>query len=137
MMLCTCLASIPRSLSGRIYSPYSIAIWCVCPPRPGLVSPFSYSVQWDRKGRSTIVIDPYSVPDASKSRTSRLGTDTRRMNAIDNGLLLCVRHHIEFDAHLFSIHPEVGTDRSFLGACLNPHFIRRISWLHSILAPNL
>jgi len=70
-------------------------------------SGISQSAQWDSKGYSGIVTDPYSVPGASKSKTSRKNTDTRRMNSIDNGLLLCVRHHIEFDAFLFSIKPEV------------------------------
>jgi len=83
--------------------------WCVAPS-------FSLSAaalllifaQWDKNGYSGIVVDPYSVPGASKSFTGRLMTDTCRMNSIDNGLLLCLEHHSDFDNHLFSIHPDVG-----------------------------
>ena len=39
------------------------------------------------------------------------------MNSIDNGLLLCVKHHIQFDAHLFSIHPDVRAYMLFSYSC--------------------
>ncbi|KIL63438.1 hypothetical protein M378DRAFT_164508 [Amanita muscaria Koide BX008] len=68
---------------------------------------------WDRKEYSQIVVDPYSAPGASTSNTNHQNTDTRRMNSVDNGLLLCVKHHIQFDAHLFSIHPDTHIVTSF------------------------
>lgn len=64
-----------------------------------------------------MVVDPYSVAGASTSSTNRQNTDTRRMNSIDNGLLLCVKHHIQFDANLFSIHPEVRAYTLFSHSC--------------------
>jgi len=70
-----------------------------------------YSV-WDHKQYSSIVADPFTAPGALKS-TSRAGTDERRMNSIDNGLLLCLVHHKEFDTHMFSIHPETHIVTSF------------------------
>jgi hypothetical protein len=39
------------------------------------------------------------------------------MNSIDNGLLLCVKHRIQFDAHLFFIHPDVGDYMLFSHSC--------------------
>jgi hypothetical protein len=108
---------------------YHELVRCSNMARGGLVvvSLSSHSPQWDRQGFSNIVKDPYSVPGASKSSTSRLNTDARRMNAIDNGLLLCVRHHLQFDAHLFSIHPEVGISPIFLGTRLNCRDARHMS----------
>jgi hypothetical protein len=123
---CTCMTSIQNSSKGRIYPPYSIMIWYVAPTLFMVVSPSSHFIQWDRKGHSSIVNDPYSVPGASRSSTSRSNTDSRCMNSIDNGLLLCVRHHLEFDAHLFSIHPEVGILYIFQGTCLNCHYARHM-----------
>ena len=46
--------------------------------------------------------DLYTIPGAPKNKTC-----TRRMNSLDNGLLLCLGHHKAFDAHMYSIHPEV------------------------------
>ncbi|KAH9953389.1 hypothetical protein BGW80DRAFT_1411073 [Lactifluus volemus] len=68
---------------------------------------------WDRREYSQIVVDPYSAAGVSTSSTNRQNTDTRRMNSIDNGLLLCVKHHIQFEAHLFSIHPDTHIVTSF------------------------
>jgi hypothetical protein len=70
--------------------------------------------QWDHKQYSSIVADPFTAPGALKSTTSRAGTNERRMNSIDNGLLLCLVHHKEFDTHMFSIHPEVGSSLSLM-----------------------
>jgi HNH endonuclease len=117
----------------RIYSLWSSIHWCVVPS-------FSLSAaalllifaQWDKKGYSEIVVDPYSVPGASKSSTSRLMTDTRHMNSIDNGLLLCLQHHSDFDNHLFSIHPDVGIYILFLICVLKPCMPRPILSLPSI-----
>ncbi|KIK00616.1 hypothetical protein K443DRAFT_100028 [Laccaria amethystina LaAM-08-1] len=77
------------------------------------IFPLQYYDLWDRKRYSQIVADPYSAAGASTSRNNRQNTDTRRMNSVDNGLLLCVKHHIQFDAHLFSIHPETHIVTSF------------------------
>lgn len=74
------------------------------------IFPLQYHDLWDRKEYSQIVVDPYSVAIRSSSRQN---SDTRRMNSTDNGLLLCVTHHIQFEAHLFSIHPNTHIVTSF------------------------
>jgi len=67
--------------------------------------------QWDIHAFKLRMTDPYTdsanVGDPLASPTTRSGTDGRRMNSLDNGLLLCVNHHRRYDSFQFSIHPAV------------------------------
>jgi hypothetical protein len=103
-MQCTCFRSIPEGLVEPTYFLCNILYWCItplCSVHNGLFS------QWDMKNFSEIVMDPYSAPDISKSTSRCLSADAHWMNSIDNGLLLCLQHHHDFNEHLFSIHPDV------------------------------
>ena len=58
-----------------------------------------------------MVNDPFTDPENAKnplaSPSTRKGKDTRRINSLENGLLLCTRHHGDYDHFRISIHPGV------------------------------
>ena len=73
------------------------------------------------------MIDPYT---STKKLKGSISKDERRMNSIDNGLMLCLQHHKQFDTHMFSIHPEVGIKQYF-----RMYLNRSISDARRILVP--
>ena len=70
-------------------------------------------VKWDNKRFSELVADPFTDPANADSPlagpSTRSKKDLRRINSLDNGILLCVEHHKDFDNFRFAIHYEVKT----------------------------
>ena len=77
--------------------------------------PLTYPViiKWDAGGFSTFVSDPFTDPANADSPfaspSTRTKTDLRRMNSLENGILMCLRHHIDYSKFCFGIHPDVRT----------------------------
>ncbi|KAH9941556.1 hypothetical protein B0H21DRAFT_752491 [Amylocystis lapponica] len=72
----------------------------------------------ESEGLTEFVSDPYNsssslIPAKRSSEDSEQPapnhTDARRMNSLDNGLLLCANHHIAFDVHDLLIRPYTHT----------------------------
>jgi hypothetical protein len=77
--------------------------------------PLTYSVivEWDARGFSALVRDPFTDPTNANSRFASSSTqakkDLRRINSLENGILLCLEHHRDYDNFRFAIHPQVKT----------------------------
>jgi predicted restriction endonuclease len=51
--------------------------------------------------------DPENANNAFASPSTQTKTDTRRINSLENGMLLCTQHHGDYDHFRISIHPMV------------------------------
>lgn len=73
----------------------------------------AYHKLWDSKGFSSLVSDPYTDPSnasiALAAPTTRTKKDPGRMNSLENGILLCLQHHKDYDELRFSIYPEINS----------------------------
>jgi hypothetical protein len=69
-------------------------------------------LKWDTRGYSALVSDPFTDPTNADnpfaSPTTRTKKDLRRINSLENGILLCPRHHKDYDHFRFAISPKVG-----------------------------
>ena len=74
---------------------------------------YSVIVKWDSKGFSALVSDPFTDPANANnplaSPSTRTKKDFRRINSLENGILLCLEHRQDYDDFRFAIHPEVKT----------------------------
>lgn len=76
--------------------------------------PFHYSVtiKWDTRGCSALVSGPFTDPANAEnpfaSPSTRTKKDLRRINSLENGMLLCLQHHNDYDYFRFSIHADVS-----------------------------
>ena len=83
---------------------------------------YTVNIKWDSKGYSGLVKDPFTGPanadnqQASTSTRTKPEKDCRRINSLENGILLCLEHHRNFRNFHIAINPNVRT--SFL-----PHTI--------------
>ncbi len=70
-------------------------------------------IKWDTRGYSTLVSDPFTDPaNASNlfaSPSTQTKKDLRRINSLENGILLCTQHHRDFISFCLAIHPVVRT----------------------------
>jgi len=75
------------------------------------ISIHSIIVKWDARGFSALVKDPYTDPTNAGSQfaspSTRTGKDLRRINSLENGILLCLEHRKDYDSFRFAIHPDV------------------------------
>ncbi|KAF5386188.1 hypothetical protein D9615_002388 [Tricholomella constricta] len=80
-------------------------------------SPYVSMKKWDIKKFSTLVSDPYTDPANAEnplaSPTTRTGKDSRRINSLENGILLCLQHHQDYENFRFAIHPQMHEIFSF------------------------
>ncbi|KAF8812306.1 hypothetical protein BYT27DRAFT_7207720 [Phlegmacium glaucopus] len=71
---------------------------------------FAYHDLWDARGFSALVRDPFTDPANADSQfaspSTRTKKDLRRINSLENGILLCLAHHRDYDNFRFAIHPE-------------------------------
>lgn len=71
---------------------------------------FAYHNLWDAQRFSSLVKDPFTDPANADSPftspSTRTNKDFRRINSLENGILLCFRHHKDYDNFRFSIHPK-------------------------------
>jgi hypothetical protein len=74
-------------------------------------SPYVSMIKWDIKNFSTLISDPYTDPanatNPFASPTTRTGKDPRRINSLENGILLCLQHRRDYGHFHFAIHPHV------------------------------
>ncbi|KIL63927.1 hypothetical protein M378DRAFT_163885 [Amanita muscaria Koide BX008] len=74
------------------------------------IIPFAYHNLWDANQFSALVKDPFTDPvnadSPFASPTTRTKKDSRRINSLDNGILLCLEHRKDYDNFRFSIHHE-------------------------------
>jgi hypothetical protein len=72
---------------------------------------------WDTRGYSALVSDPFTDPTNADnpfaSPTTRTKKDLRRINSLENGILLCPRHHKDYDHFRFAISPKTHKIFSF------------------------
>ncbi|KIM72616.1 hypothetical protein PILCRDRAFT_15965 [Piloderma croceum F 1598] len=77
---------------------------------------FAYNELWDARGFSALVSDPFTdranAENQFASPSTRTMKDLRRINSLENGMLLCLQHYRDYDNFRFSINPDVKT--SFL-----------------------
>ena len=70
-------------------------------------------IKWNTREYSTLVSNPFTNPaNASNSLASsstQAKKDLRRMNSLENGILLCAHHHSDFINFHLAIHPIVRT----------------------------
>jgi len=70
----------------------------------------AYHDLWDTKRFSALVSDPFTDPANADSRfaspSTRTKKDFRRINSLENGILLCLQHHKDYDSFRFAIHPQ-------------------------------
>jgi len=63
------------------------------------------------------VRDPFTDPANANSQfaspPTRTKKDLRRINSLENGILLCLEHHRDYDNFRFAIHPETREIFSF------------------------
>jgi len=68
---------------------------------------------WDAKHFPALVSDPFTDPANADSPfaspSTRAKKDFSRINSLENGILLCLKHHEDYDNFRFAIHPEVKT----------------------------
>ncbi|KIM81728.1 hypothetical protein PILCRDRAFT_37892, partial [Piloderma croceum F 1598] len=78
---------------------------------------FAYHVVWDARGYSAVVSDPFTDPANAEnpfaSPSTRTKKDFRRINSLENGMLLCLQHHKDYDYFRFSIHADTHKIFSF------------------------
>jgi len=78
---------------------------------------FAFHELWDTRGFSALVTDPFTDPvnagSPFASPSTRKNGDPRRINSLDNGLLLCVQHHKDYDNFRFAIHSTTHKIFSF------------------------
>lgn len=90
---------------------------CLCNSRLPLKT-YPVIIKWDARGFSALVSDPFTDPanadNRLASRSTRTRKDIRRINSLDNGMLLCVQHHKDYDNFRLAIHPEVRTPFLFI-----------------------
>jgi len=78
---------------------------------------FAYHELWDIRGFSDLVKDPFTDPDnaenAFASPSTRTKKDLRRINSLENGMLLCLQHHRDYNNFRFAINPHTHEIFSF------------------------
>ncbi|CCL98232.1 uncharacterized protein FIBRA_00226 [Fibroporia radiculosa] len=98
---------------------------CVICDAAGTDEPFMYSVDysllegahiiplqaltlWKAQRLSEFTQDPYTHPDnlRNKQRSMNKHMDDMRMNSLENGVLLCLKHHKLFDRSAFVVRPK-------------------------------
>ncbi|KIM92275.1 hypothetical protein PILCRDRAFT_117680 [Piloderma croceum F 1598] len=76
---------------------------------------FAYHELWDIRGFPALVSDPFTDPanadNQFASPSMRTKKDLRRINSLENGILLCLQHHRDYDNFRFAINP--GTHEIF------------------------
>ena len=69
-------------------------------------------VKWDTRGFSALVKDPFTDPanadNEFASPSTRTKQDLRRINTLENGILLCLQHHRDYKIFHFAINPDVS-----------------------------
>jgi hypothetical protein len=79
---------------------------------PSLFPAYHVVMKWDRNTLSSLVTDPFTDPINADCRfaspTTRTKKDPRRINSLENGILLCLEHHRGYDNFRFSIHADVS-----------------------------
>ncbi|KAM6490810.1 hypothetical protein JOM56_013773 [Amanita muscaria] len=72
------------------------------------IIPFAYHNLWD--ALSALIKDPFTDPANADSQFASPSTQTkkdfRRINSLENGILLCLEHRKDYDNFRFSIHPQ-------------------------------
>jgi hypothetical protein len=96
---------------------------------------YSVIVKWDARRYSALVSDPFTDPANANSQFASPSTRTeknfRRINSLENGILLCLEHHKDYDNFRFAIHPKVKTP--FLPYTISNFLLSRpINYLLSI-----
>ncbi|KIM81053.1 hypothetical protein PILCRDRAFT_9089 [Piloderma croceum F 1598] len=70
---------------------------------------FAYHELWDTRGFSALVSDPFTDPANAKNLFASPSTRTKdlgQINSLENGMLLCLQHHRDYDNFRFAINPE-------------------------------
>jgi len=92
------------------------------------IFPLAFNELWDKGEYIRLIRDPFTEPananDKLVSPSTRSTKDFRRMNSLDNGILLCAKHHAEYDGFYFSIHPHTHRIFSFHTSCIKLHDIQ-------------
>jgi hypothetical protein len=73
---------------------------------------YSFVTKWDARGYSALVSDPFTDPANAEnpfaSPSTRTKKDLRRINSLENEMLLCLLHHKDYDYFRLSINPDVS-----------------------------
>jgi len=75
------------------------------------IFPSSMQESWNRRQHQNLITDPYTSFDSFNAKRNK--KDPRRINSLENGLLLCLEHHAMYDAFEYSINPTANTMKMF------------------------